>query len=120
MLEKFDPSRYALSKFYYNIDAYLYAMGADEETGESEYGGWYGLCAGPFEPSAEEIIEFNLTDDDVQYLSRMAGAILCEDSQGSVSSRHYEDNDSLGIAWATCNECEDEDEDEDDESEDEE
>lgn len=112
MLEKFDPSRYALSKFYYNIDAYLYAMGADKETGESEYDGWYGLFAGPFEPSAEDIIEFDLTDDDVQYLSHMAGAILRENSQGFVNSWHYEDNDSLGIGWAECNVGEDEDEEE--------
>ena len=103
MLEKFDPSRYALSKFYYNIDAYLYSMGADEETGDSEFGGWYGLFAGPFGPSAEDIIEFDLTDDDVQYLSHMAGAILCENSQGFVSSVHYEDNDTLGYEWAKCN-----------------
>jgi len=99
MLEKFDPSRYALSKFGLNIDAYLYGMGADEEVGESDYGSWYGLFTGPFEPSADDIIEFDLTDDDIQYLSHMAGAILCEDSQGSVASWHYEKRATLDQKW---------------------
>lgn len=108
MLEKFDPSRYALSKFYYNIDAYLYSMGADEETGESEYGGWYGLFAGPFEPSVDDIKEHDLTEDDIQYLSHMAGAILRENSQGFVSSTHYENNDDLCTSWSVVNTDDDE------------
>ncbi len=80
---------YGPGKFDTYRDAYLWALtlmiGTDEETGETDTTGWYGLLRGPF---------------DHADLADYVGAIATCDSNGFVRSTVYTTSERLESDWA--------------------
>jgi hypothetical protein len=89
------------------IDQYAYELslqGCDEEVGEVDALGWYGLFRGPLCKADESpaVDGERLTDAEVAYMATVAGAIVCEDSPvGFVNVMWYRDAEELERDWAT-------------------
>ena len=117
---------YGPGKFDTILDAYVYDVsldgGCDEELGESDSFGWYGLMradksfAGDVRREAERNQDQDLTEGEWLLLTGTAGVILSEDSQGFVSVEYFDTQAELETAWmelekAYAETIEDEDED---------
>lgn len=89
---------YGPGKFSLEIDAAVYDAslegGADEEIGDVETTGWYGILRGAIDPPADA------TPEEKAFLAAQAGAIISEDSQGFVSVEYYESETELEDAWS--------------------
>lgn len=73
--------------------------GAAEELGEADGFGWYGKIEGAIEATDEQIRNYDLSQDDIDYLAAVAGAIVSEDSNGFVSVEWYTSRGNLERAW---------------------
>ena len=81
---------YGPGKFDTYKDAYLWALtliGTDEETGDTDTTGWYGLLRGSFEHPD---------------LVGVVGAIVTCDGNGFVRSTIYTTTEKLEADWAIC------------------
>jgi len=95
-------------KFSSELDELLYQAsldgGPDEEVGDAQDFGWYGLMR--LKPDDSDYF-IDLADeggwDDPEgawdQLKGKAGAIIYEDSQGSVDVTYYATEDALNKAW---------------------
>lgn len=99
---------YGLGKFSTIVDSMAYAVslaGCDDETGDVEEGGWYGLLRGAIKvdpPFADLTVQQDqeLSADDRTYLAaQKGGAILAEDSQGFVSVEWFATAAALDRRW---------------------
>ena len=103
-----DLRPYGPGKFDTRLDAYIYDLsmnGCDDETGETETTGWYGLLRGlavdggmaDVSPAAD------LTRGERAYLRKhKAGAILSADAQGFVSVAYFASTRAMEKAWRAC------------------
>src|SRR5690606_16224851 len=74
--------------------------GCDEEVGDlAEYGYWYGLLRGPFYSINEVEPGVPLTKEEREYLGRIAGGIIYENSAGFGSVGYYGDTAKLEKEW---------------------
>jgi len=74
--------------------------GCDEEVGDlADYGYWYGLLRGPFYSINEIEPGVPLTKEEKEYLGRIAGVILYENSVGFVSVVYYSSPAQLERDW---------------------
>lgn len=100
-------SRYGKGKFVYNVDAYAHSVSLDggADLGESDGPlGCHTRIDGPFEPGKANAWDKTNHDDtltcaDVSFLSRQAGAILHEDSQGFVTVEWFDALREFHNAW---------------------
>ena len=93
---------YGPGKFDLNIDALVYDLslnGPDEECGECNTTGWYGLMIGKFDVSQADRESYDLSDEDVEFLNQTAGAIIAEDLQGFITVEYYDTEDELMETW---------------------
>lgn len=113
-------TRYGLGKFTFNVDAFVHGMDVDEEQGDCETTGWYGLYLGDFTPDTDYITVHSLGADDVEYLKAHHGAIARETSQGFVYVEFYLTEDEAKAQWANISRsfAEDEPEEDEDDAED--
>lgn len=97
--------RYGPGKFDLWVDSYVYGLSldgsCDEEMGEADGPGWYGLIRGvplaePIEPLDEAA---TLEPAEVEFLRNQAGVILSENSDGFVSVDYFERDSDLMAAW---------------------
>lgn len=103
---------YGPGKFDTILDSFVYSMsldgGADEEIGESESFGWYGLLRGPF--TDEDVDRLNeiaaeqkddpLTDEEEEMLlGSKGGAIMSEVSTGLVHIEYFDTEKGAKDAW---------------------
>ena len=103
--------RYGPGKFDTILDSYVYQVSMDgcldEETGESETTGWYGIMQEDSDGSLATAIAKaayeggeTLTLGETEMILRdFAGVILSEDSQGFVSVEYFETKAALHKAW---------------------
>jgi hypothetical protein len=84
------------------IDTYVDSGSYDEDIGESDTTGFYGLLRGI---SVDEIWKEakadgeELTKEEVEFLESQAGAIIYEDSQGFITVSYYDDESELNESW---------------------
>jgi len=99
---------YGPGKFNTYIDSYVYDASLDgnldEQCGESESTGWYGLMVGTtggVRPGLIDCVPSDVvpTDAEDTFLRAQAGAILSENSQGFVDVEYYTDHADLMKAW---------------------
>ena len=79
-------------KFSDNVEEWVYSQsqdGVDEELGDAQTYGWYGLMV------LDKLVTVNQDGDDWTF----AAAILTEDSQGFVSVDYFDDEGSARKAW---------------------
>lgn len=90
------------------IDEYLHRVslnGSDEELGESEDFGWYGLFKVEKGDLAQDIAEVmeedkeKLTKEEESFLRNVVGAIICENSQGFVDVTWFTNKRTRDEAW---------------------
>ena len=96
---------YGPGKFNTIVDSYVYAVslddGCDDEVGESDSFGWYGLMRHgstifrDHDPMCEP-----LNDAERDLLTESAGVILSEDSQGFVAVEYFDTTEELDAAWS--------------------
>ena len=112
---------YGLGKFDTILDAYVYSVsldgGCDEELGECDSFGWYGLMRNgrTIFRDHDPLLE-SLNETEQNQLTESAGVILHEGSQGFVSVKYFDTKAELEAAWtelekAYAETIEDEDED---------
>lgn len=116
--------RYGPGKFDTVVDSYVYGaigdVAPDEEVGDSQDFGWYGMLR--FKPGellelVEEMLDGQgayerqsgrtrdkgpsdeLTDEEADLLDYSVGVIMTEDSQGFVHIDYYEDETELAADW---------------------
>lgn len=100
--------RYGAGKFNTMLDAYVYELslaGCDDQTGDVESTGWYGLLRGFDVDGAFSDVAgtAQLTADEVRYLRQhRAGAIVSADSQGFVHVEYFTSTRALDTAWQEC------------------
>ena len=70
--------------------------GPDDEASDEFAGTWFGRLDGPL---VQDYLADKLTDEEREFLSSQAGAILCEDTQGFVSASYYETKEALDADW---------------------
>ena len=97
---------YESTKFDSAITEYAYDVsldgGPDEETGEAQYSGWYGIMRSPILRDGGSSVE-PLASEDVETLKSIAGLILYEDSQGFVYATLFDTKEELETSWnAVC------------------
>lgn len=86
-------------------DSFLHAAagdGVDEELGESEGFGWYGLMEGDILASAERgaaDLGDELTPEERRELKRTKAVILSENSQGFVGVEYYTSLKKARAEW---------------------
>jgi hypothetical protein len=87
------------------IDEVAYEMTLDSYTtaecwGASTGSGWYGLLEGAVvgQPYAD-LGDINLTEDELQYLRSVVGAIVHENNEGFVDVTWYDDAKKLITDW---------------------
>jgi len=100
--------RYGSGKFNTVLDSYVYATsldgGADEELGEADTFGWYGVLTGgddllsAVEREARDHDD-ELTEEEAELLRESAGVILSEDSQGFAYVDYFDHKRDLVKAW---------------------
>ena len=94
---------YGLGKFASILDSYVWEVsmdGADEEVGDVDSGGWYGLMRDG--ASIVNSIVSNgetLTTAEDALLAGSIAVILSEDSQGFVSVDYFDTAEELDAAW---------------------
>lgn len=92
-------------KFDSDLDAALYELtldgGADEEVGDAQDFGWYGLLDADGESLIDDLrgMGAELDEDDYQFLKKQAGVILFENSQGFVEGTYFQKEEDLKKAW---------------------
>jgi len=93
---------YGPGKFNLLVDtiphAYTMEGAHDDETGDCETTGWFGLVKGKLDPTGIDGSD-KLSADDRAFLARMIGAIVCEDSQGFVSVDYYDREEDMREEW---------------------
>jgi hypothetical protein len=103
MLTPYRPGKYSLQ-----IDAFVHKLtldGCDDETGNANETGWYGLLTGSLTDFDAETTEFHkrengLSAEDWEHLTQFVGAIVAENSQGFVSVEYFTTDAELTEAWA--------------------
>ncbi len=101
---------YGPGKFDTILDSYVYSVSLDgtcEECGSVDTGRWYGMMRGSLSLSHADSRDsdyFDLNSAERAELTRYAGVIVSEDSQGFVSVEYYETVEELGEAWALIEE----------------
>ena len=102
-----DGIRRGPGKFSTELDALLYSAsldgGPDEQCGESDTGGWYGLMRKPGQrigQACEESYKRALTPDERRLLIASPAAIIAEDSNGFVYVTWYETEAEAMSDWA--------------------
>lgn len=99
-------TRYGLGKYNLNADAWLHSLETDDETGDCETTGWYGLyrtevCGSiGFTVDAKDKTEFVLSAEDIEFIESRIGAIAYEDSQGFVTVEWFASTVELDKAWS--------------------
>lgn len=91
---------YGPGKFNTILDSYVYSMsldGTDEELGESDSFGWYGMLTGPITPRNAMMPKLNSAE--LTLLATCAGIILSENSQGFVTVEYYDDLETFNKEW---------------------
>jgi len=91
-------------KFRTDLDSDIYELslegGPDEELGDAQDFGWYGLMS-----DGQSIVDdlrglgVELDDEGYEFLKDKAGCILNEDSQGFVTVTYYDTTKELEKAW---------------------
>lgn len=95
---------YGPGKFSFLVDVVVYGYsmeGAlDDETGDVETSGWFGLLRGPIDPTGSEV-ETRLSPADRAFLSRMdrGGAIISGNSDGFVFVDYFDRAEDLSEEW---------------------
>lgn len=96
---------YGPGKFDTILDSHIYELslaGCDDETGESETSGWFGIlrglkCCPPF---SDVSASWELNEAELAYLrEHPAGCIVSEDSQGFVSVEYFKTEKALDKRW---------------------
>lgn len=94
---------YGPGKFHTLIDLYIYHLDTDEELGDVQDFGWYGILRDLERSEVEEIAreEFNdsLTVEEQGLLDDTVGAIVSEDSQGFYNVELFDNSDKLEADW---------------------
>ena len=94
----------AAGKFNSLVDAYVYDLslngGPDEEVGDAESTGWYGLMKGDLIGDTTGEAYSQLPKEDEDFLSSQAGAIICVDSNGFVYVDYFTDETELMTKWS--------------------
>jgi hypothetical protein len=96
---------YGPGKFSTIVDAYVYDVlldgGCDDECGESEAGGWFGLMRHGHSifRDHDPMLE-TLTEAEAELIKGCAGVIVSEDSQGFVSVEYFDTTEALEAEWA--------------------
>jgi len=91
-------------KFSTDLDSHIYDLsmdgGPDEELGDSEDFGWYGLMSDG-ESIADDLRSngVELEDEDYEKLKAAAGVIIFLNSQGFVEVAYYDTDKELQAAW---------------------
>lgn len=89
----------------YMIDEYVHEVcfiGCDDELGEVEGFGWYGLLRHGHTIFKDHDPELgSLTNDERDFIKSLAGVIVHEDSQGFAYFDYFEDMAELDAAWNT-------------------
>lgn len=91
---------YGPGKFDTILDSMVYDSsldGCDEELGDSETFGWYGLIRG--QVVADET-KAELTTEERALVFASVGAIVDSNSQGFVGVQYFESDAELEAAWA--------------------
>jgi hypothetical protein len=99
--------RYGPGKFDTVLDSYVYVVsmdGTDEELGEAETFGWYGLMYGGRDlvdavESEVEDADDELTDAEREQLAAAQGVLLHEDEHGFVGVTYFDTKDELRKEW---------------------
>lgn len=83
------------------IGSLINDLGTDEDLGDSETFGWYGLLRDG-ESILAQLLESGaeVTEEEAENLRTSAGVILHEDSQGFVDVDYYDTEDELEEAWS--------------------
>jgi len=98
---------YGPGKFDTILDSYVYSVsldgGCDSECGSVDEGRWYGMLKSPIQywrpPDVPE-----LNSAERAELTRYAGVIVSECSQGFVSVEYFETAEALDLAWSDIEE----------------
>lgn len=95
---------YGPGKFDTILDSYVYDVsleGADDECGESDSFGWFGLMRNgrTIFKDHDPFLE-TLNEEEQETLENCAGVIVSEDSNGFVSVDYYDTDEELNKAWA--------------------
>lgn len=90
-------------KFDTDLDSAIYELsldgGPDEEVGDAQDFGWYGLMRGGEFLRDLESAGIKIDRNDERFLEKQAGCIIHENSQGQVYVDWYEDEDELEADW---------------------
>ena len=85
------------------VDSFLHADGnTDEETGESDGPGWYGLLVGDILETAErgaKMLGDELTEEEREELQGTAAVIMREGNDGGVSVEYYDTAAAARKVW---------------------
>lgn len=106
---KLNLTPYGPGKFSMMVDSVAYAVsldGCDDETGDVESGGWFGLLRGAIQvdPPFADLTAQELSADDRAYLAQFPGGVIIEeDSSGFVSVCYYRTEAGLNGAWGELN-----------------
>ena len=99
--------RYGLGKFDTMLDSFLWTAaldgGPDEELGEVEGFGWYGLMIGDLLEAAGRVAKEEgdeLTEEEREEMAATKAVIMSEDNQGFVSMDYFEDEKEAREKWA--------------------
>ena len=99
---------YGPGKFDTILDSYVYSVsldgGCDSECGSvDETGRWYGMMRGSLSLSHADKRDcdyFDLNSAERAELTKYAGVIVSEDSQGFVSVEYFKTTEELDEAWS--------------------
>lgn len=98
--------RYGPGKFDTMLDAAVYELsldGCDEEVGSvHEVGYWCCVMYDGVDMARAMAHDFDVTEDELTFVETegKAGVILCENDQGFVVVRYYDDRKQLDDDWA--------------------
>lgn len=110
---------YGPGKFNTILDSYVYSVsldgGCDDEVGESETTGWYGLMrhGRTIFRDHDPFLE-SLNETEQKQLTECAGVIICEIATGFVFVEYFDAEDALNERWAQV--CKEVSEDSDDDN----
>ncbi|MCP5101890.1 MAG: hypothetical protein GY950_00840 [bacterium] len=95
--------QYGPGKFHTLLDLYIYHIETDDDLGDVQDFGWYGIIRdlelSEVEAVARDEFKDTLTAAEKELIRDTAGAIVSEDSQGFYSVELFEDSDALEADW---------------------
>lgn len=93
---------YGPGKFDTMLDSFLYTLDPDDEIGDSQELGWFGIYRGlevHEVAAAAGLDKEKLTSAEREFIEGSVGAIAGEDNQGFVSVDYFEDEEEMESRW---------------------